>query len=121
MALLGVREDDIDEQFIQGAGPGGQKINKTSSCVLLKHKPTGIIIKYQKSRSRELNRYHAREELCARIVNSRKQQEHAQKAEQSRERQRDRKPSESAKKQMVEDKRRQTKKKLARSAPGIED
>ena len=47
--------------------PGGQKINKTSSCVYLKHLPTGIEIKCQQGRSREMNRYYARKELCQRL------------------------------------------------------
>lgn len=67
MAALGIQESDIIEKFILGSGSGGQKINKTSSCVYLKHVPTGIEIKSQKERSRDLNRYHARKELCNRI------------------------------------------------------
>lgn len=64
---LSIKEDDLIEKFILGSGSGGQKINKTSSCVYLKHIPTGIEIKCQKERSRELNRYVARKELCNRI------------------------------------------------------
>ncbi len=67
MLLLGIREDDLIEKFILGSGSGGQKINKTSSCVYLKHIPSGIEIKCQQERSRELNRYIARRELCRRI------------------------------------------------------
>ena len=67
MELLGIREDDITEKFILGSGKGGQKVNKTSSCVYLKHIPTGIEVKYQQDRSRELNRYIARRELCDRF------------------------------------------------------
>jgi protein subunit release factor B len=66
-APLGIREDEIVEKFIHGSGSGGQKINKTASCVYLKHEPTGIEIKCQRERSRELNRYLARKELCDRI------------------------------------------------------
>jgi len=53
-------ESDLEESFIKGSGPGGQKINKTSNCVQLKHKPTGIVIKCQETRSREENRRIAR-------------------------------------------------------------
>jgi protein subunit release factor B len=67
MLLLGIREDDLVEKFILGSGSGGQKINKTSSCVYLKHIPSGIEIKCQQERSRDLNRYIARRELCKRI------------------------------------------------------
>jgi protein subunit release factor B len=64
MERLGIKEEDLVEKFILGSGSGGQKINKTSSCVYLKHLPTGLEIKCQRERSRELNRYYARKELC---------------------------------------------------------
>jgi protein subunit release factor B len=67
MERLGIQEKDLIEKFILGSGSGGQKINKTSSCVYLKHIPTGIEVKCQQDRSRELNRYLARRELCERI------------------------------------------------------
>ena len=67
MERLNIREEDLIEKFILGSGKGGQKINKTSSCVYLKHIPTGIEIKCQRDRSRTLNRYLARKDLCDRI------------------------------------------------------
>ncbi|HAS81126.1 MAG TPA: peptide chain release factor-like protein [Verrucomicrobia bacterium] len=67
MASVNVREEDLTERFILGAGSGGQKINKTSSCVYLRHAPSGIEIKCQSSRSRDLNRYYARKLLCERL------------------------------------------------------
>lgn len=67
MQALGIKEDDLIETFIQGSGKGGQKINKTSSCVQLTHIPSGIQIKCQQERSRELNRFLARRQLCDRI------------------------------------------------------
>jgi protein subunit release factor B len=67
MESLGIKEDDLIEKFILGSGKGGQKINKTSSCVYIKHIPTGIEVKCQQDRSRELNRFLARRELCDRI------------------------------------------------------
>ena len=67
MKQLGIQEEDLIEKFILGSGKGGQKVNKTSSCVYLKHIPTGIEIKCQKDRSRELNRFLARRELCDKI------------------------------------------------------
>lgn len=67
MKELGIQENDLIEKFILGSGSGGQKINKTSSCVYLKHIPSGIELKCQQDRSRDLNRYHARQELCERI------------------------------------------------------
>ena len=67
MVDLGVLEDDLIERFIRGTGHGGQKINKTSSCVYLQHQPSGIEIKCQAQRSREINRFIARRELCERL------------------------------------------------------
>jgi protein subunit release factor B len=67
MARLGLREQDLEEQFIRGSGPGGQKINKTSSTVWLRHKPSGIDVKCGRERSQALNRYLARRELCERM------------------------------------------------------
>jgi protein subunit release factor B len=64
MTSLGITESDLLEKFVRGSGAGGQKINKTSSCVFLKHLPSGVCIKCQMDRSRELNRFLARRELC---------------------------------------------------------
>ncbi|WP_411825921.1 peptide chain release factor family protein [Luteolibacter sp. AS25] len=64
MASLGIYPADLLEKFVRGSGAGGQKINKTSSCVFLKHIPSGIAIKCQIERSREMNRFLARRELC---------------------------------------------------------
>ncbi|ABQ28211.1 peptide chain release factor family protein [Geotalea uraniireducens] len=67
MESLGVREEDIDEQFIRSSGKGGQHVNKTSTCVYLKHKPTGIEVKCMRERSQSLNRFLARRELLEKI------------------------------------------------------
>ena len=64
MAALGIYPSDLIEKFVRGSGAGGQKINKTSNCVFLKHEPSGIAIKCQVDRSREMNRFLARRELC---------------------------------------------------------
>ncbi|CDF34447.1 Probable peptide chain release factor C12orf65, mitochondrial [Chondrus crispus] len=56
-------EDDLEEQFVRGSGPGGQKINKTACCVVLKHKPSGIIVRCQETRSQVKNREVARKIL----------------------------------------------------------
>lgn len=67
MARLNIREDDLEEKFIRGSGAGGQKINKTSSTVTLKHLPTGIEVRVQEGRSQALNRYLARVAICERF------------------------------------------------------
>ncbi|HQH99948.1 MAG TPA: peptide chain release factor-like protein [Deltaproteobacteria bacterium] len=67
MKSLGIDEADIEERFIRAQGRGGQKINKTSACVHLKHIPTGIEVKCQESRSQASNRFFARRVLTDRI------------------------------------------------------
>lgn len=57
-------EKDIEEKFVRSSGPGGQKINKSSTCVLLTHRPSGLVVKMQRSRTQKLNRYYARKRLC---------------------------------------------------------
>ena len=64
MAELGILEKDLEEKFILASKKGGQKVQKTSSCVYLKHLPTGIEVKCQKDRLRETNRLLARRLLC---------------------------------------------------------
>ncbi len=67
MRELSVNEDDLEERFIRSSGPGGQKANKTSSCVCLRHIPTDITVKYQRERSQALNRFFARRTLLDQI------------------------------------------------------
>ncbi|NXE53491.1 CL065 factor, partial [Casuarius casuarius] len=65
--LLSLNEADLKEQFVRGDGPGGQATNKTSNCVVLKHIPTGIVIKCHQTRSVEQNRKIAREILQEKV------------------------------------------------------
>ncbi|MEQ1750046.1 MAG: peptide chain release factor-like protein [Prosthecobacter sp.] len=67
MKKLRLREEDLQEDFIRGSGPGGQKVNKTSSTVVLRHIPTGVEIRCQRERSQVMNRHWARVELCDRL------------------------------------------------------
>ncbi|MBN2182988.1 MAG: peptide chain release factor-like protein [Sedimentisphaerales bacterium] len=71
MAALGLREEDIQERYVRSSGPGGQKVNKTASCVYLKHLPSGLEVKMQRQRSQGLNRYYARKRLCELLENER--------------------------------------------------
>lgn len=64
MEACAIRETDLVESFIRGSGSGGQKINKTASCVQLTHRPTGLEVKVQEARSQALNRFFARRRLC---------------------------------------------------------
>jgi len=67
MAELKIREADIAEKFVRSSGKGGQKLNKASTCVYLKHIPTGIEIKCQMERSQSANRFLARRILADKI------------------------------------------------------
>ena len=70
MDEVGIREEDLLEKFIRASGNGGQKVNKTASCVYLKHLPSGIEIKCMKDRSQSLNRYLARRLLVEKLRES---------------------------------------------------
>src|SRR5476649_2680200 len=77
LAAAGVRAADVDERFVRGTGPGGQKINKTSSTVWLRHRPTGIEVRCQAERSQAANREKAWLELCDRLEARRRGQTEA--------------------------------------------
>lgn len=64
MAACGIRETDLEERFVSSGGPGGQHVNRSSTCVHLVHRPTGLEVKMQKARSQGLNRFYARRRLC---------------------------------------------------------
>ncbi|MCC6696017.1 MAG: peptide chain release factor-like protein [Candidatus Hydrogenedentes bacterium] len=64
MTACGLREADLEESFIRSGGAGGQHVNKTSTCVYLRHAPTGTEVKMQKARSQALNRFYARRRMC---------------------------------------------------------
>jgi protein subunit release factor B len=119
MRSLEIFEDDLVEKFILGSGSGGQKINKTSSCVYLKHLPTGIEVKCQKDRSRDVNRYLARKELCDRLAEKQYQikTERQQLAEKIR-RQKRRRSRRSKEKMLAAKKIRSEKKSLRHSPQG---
>ena len=72
MRQLNIQDNEIEEKFVVGSGRGGQKLHKSATCVCLKHRPSGIHIKCQQTRSREDNRYFARQRLCEKIA----QQQH---------------------------------------------
>lgn len=114
MDALGISEADLSEQFIRGSGKGGQKINKTSSCVQLIHKPSGIEIKCRQSRLQASNRFFARRDLCDKLeekllgIRSKKQQEREKIRRQKRRR------SRRAKNKMLDEKHKHSEKKALR-------
>lgn len=117
----GIKEEDLEEQFILGSGSGGQKINKTASTVFLKHIPSGISVKYGKDRLRENNRFFARrlllEKYRAEVKKeiTKKQQEIAKLRKQKQRR------SRKAKEKMLEEKQKRSEVKKQRSKPSQED
>lgn len=86
MESLQIKENDLVEKFILGSSKGGQKLNKTSSCVYLMHLPTKTEVKCQKSRSRAENRFFARRQLCEKIEQPTSQIEKIRKTKQNRKR-----------------------------------
>lgn len=118
MATLGIREEDLLEKFVRGSGSGGQKINKTSNCVFLKHLPTGVCIKCQIDRSREMNRFLARRELCDQLDAIRQGKAIAKTQAIEKLRRQKRPRSQRSKQRSVADKRALSHKKSLRRSPG---
>jgi peptide chain release factor len=114
MAKLNIREEDLVEKFIRSQGHGGQNVNKTSTCVYLKHIPTGIEVKCQKERSQALNRFFARRLLADKIENQILGQQSAEQQRIEKLRRQKRKRSKRAKEKMLIEKHQQSQKKQER-------
>jgi protein subunit release factor B len=114
MILLGIRETDLEETFIGSGGPGGQNLNKTSTCVVLLHRPTGIQVKCQSTRYQGRNRQAARIVLCDKIEAARRRQADAARTRLEKARRQRRRPSRGARERMLADKSHQAAKKQAR-------
>lgn len=121
MQELGVSEKDIEESFVRSSGPGGQKVNKTSTCVQLFHIPTGFTVKCQRERSQSLNRYLARRLLLDKIEQAQKGFIAAAKDKAEKIRRQKRKRSRRAKEKILKLKHQRTETKLLRAkVPGEE-
>src|ERR1700751_4034326 len=120
MAALGVREADIEESFVRSGGHGGQNVNKTSTCVMLLHRPTGLQVKCQATRQQGLNRFIARRLLLDKIEEKQRGFVAAKRAEVEKIRRQKRKRSRRGKDRMLEAKLRQGEKKRFRKATSWE-
>jgi protein subunit release factor B len=122
MERLGIRETDIEEKFVRSGGKGGQKVNKASTCVYLKHVPTGVEVKCQEERYQALNRFLARRILADKIERMVLGKRAAEEQRIEKLRRQKRKRSRRAKLKMLEEKRKHSEKKKARAfRPGRED
>jgi len=121
MEALGIHEDELHEQFILGSGHGGQKIQKTSSTVQLKHIPTGIGIKCQQSRHRDDNRFHARRMLCEKIEEQVLHKKSKRQKEMEKIRRQKQRRSRRSQQKMVDNKIKRGKVKKLRKPPGDEN
>jgi len=115
MELLGINEKDLVEKFVRSSGKGGQKVNKTATCVYLKHLPTGIEVKCQRERSQSINRFLARRRLVNKIQAKILGEKSEEQKRIEKVRRQKRKRSQRAKQKMLEEKKKQSEKKAARS------
>ncbi|MBR4653660.1 MAG: peptide chain release factor-like protein [Kiritimatiellae bacterium] len=114
MQEASIREEDLEESFILGGGPGGQKTNKTSSVVRLVHVPSGIQVRVGRERSRETNRWLARRALAEKILEREQGRKSAEQQERERKRRQKRRRSRRQRQKMLDDKHAHAEKKAAR-------
>ncbi len=117
MRRLDVREEDFDERFIRSSGPGGQNVNKVSTCVVLRHQPSGLEVRCQQERSQALNRFLARRILLDRLETQRLGALSAEAQRIAKIRRQKRKRSKRAKEKMLAGKKLRAEKKSLRRTP----
>jgi len=110
-----IPEGQLEEKFIRSSAPGGQNVNKTSTCVYLKHLPTGLEVKCQIERSQAQNRYFARKILAEKLAKLYARQILKAQAEREKLRRQNRKKSAAQKARILDNKRKRSEKKIRRS------
>ena len=120
MTEASVFEEDLEESFIMGGGPGGQKTNKTSSVVRLSHEPSGVAVKVGESRSREDNRWLARRMLAETILDNEHKRKSAARQKAEKIRRQKRRRSRRQKQKMLADKHAHSEIKAMRKKVEIE-
>ena len=106
MRRLGIRDVDLEESFARSRGPGGQNVNKVATAVTLRHRPSGISVTAQTSRSQAVNRKLARERLLDAIESAREGERMAEIAKRERERRRKSPRPNALKRKILESKRK---------------
>ncbi|MFH1665349.1 MAG: peptide chain release factor-like protein [Candidatus Omnitrophota bacterium] len=121
MRRLGVKEADLTESFMRAGGPGGQHVNKVSTCVYLRHGPTGLSVKCARERSQALNRFFARRILLKKIEDMVMGRASEERKRIEKIRRQKRKRSKRAKEKVLADKKKQSEKKVSRRSVKPED
>jgi len=117
---LGILEADLSEHFIRSSGKGGQHLNKTSTCVVLRHLPTGIEVRCQSERSQAVNRHLARARLMEKMERMRLGRKSAEEQRRWKVKKQKRRRSRRAKEKVLEQKHRQSEKKRQRRPPALD-
>ena len=121
MERFGIREEDLEERFVRSGGPGGQNVNKVSTCVCLRHVPSGIEVKVQQERSQALNRFLARRLLAEKLEEIRLGYLSAEQQRIAKIRRQKRRRSRRSKEKMLAAKKKHSMKKRMRGRPGLDE
>ncbi len=121
LAALGIREDELEERFVRSGGKGGQNVNKVATCVVLRHVPSGLVVKCQETRTQAMNRFLARRRLADELDARRRGEASARAQAVARIRRQKRRRSRRAKEKVLAEKHVQAQKKVMRRRPGAEE